>query len=49
MERSGIRDRPLKKLEMDHLDIVFAPQNSEHMKRQIEFYSNLYQLLERLD
>lgn len=39
----------IQKLEMDHLDIVMMPENSEHIQRQIEFYSNLYQLLDRLD
>lgn len=39
----------MKKLEMDHLDIVMFPESPEQVHRQLEFYSELYRLLAQLD
>lgn len=39
----------MRKLEMDHLDIVMFPESREQVHKQLEFYSGLYRLLAELD
>jgi triacylglycerol esterase/lipase EstA (alpha/beta hydrolase family) len=39
----------MRKLEMDHLDIVMFPESPEQVRKQLEFYSSLYKRLAALD